>query len=99
MNPEWIPTLVWLVPVFPLVGFLLIAFLGRGMTGAPLPVVETGGDEHHGHAEEEEAHAQGVTDAAAQNSGPSDAPAFVADPAVAGGGHDAGTDAAKVHAE
>ena len=43
--------LLWLVPLFPLIGYLIIAFFGRGLTGAPLPVVKSGGGhDAHGHA-------------------------------------------------
>ncbi len=41
--------LLWLVPLFPLLGYLFIAFFGRGLTGAPLPVVEAS-DGHDAHA-------------------------------------------------
>ncbi len=42
----------WLVPLFPLLGYLLIAFFGRRWTGASLPTVQAGGhhgDDHGGH--------------------------------------------------
>ena len=50
MESSWIP---WLVPLFPLIGYLIIAFFGRGLTGAPLPVVEAGGGHEHGHGHDE----------------------------------------------
>ncbi len=71
---------MWLIPAFPLLGYLIIAFLGQRLTGSPLPVVEAGGhDDHHGgdHA---------ATDAHAHNAGPSDAPEFAADHAAAASG-------------
>jgi hypothetical protein len=47
-TPETNP-LLWLVPLFPLIGYLVIAFFGRRMTGAPLPVVAADGGHGHGH--------------------------------------------------
>ena len=40
--------LLWLVPLFPLVGFVLIAFFGSAITHSPLP----GEDTHHAHLSE-----------------------------------------------
>jgi hypothetical protein len=74
--------LLWLVPLFPLLGYLFIAVAGRKLTGAPLPVVEAG----HEHAHDVHGHsipatpAAPTTHAVAQNVGGSDAPEFVADP-------------------
>jgi NADH-quinone oxidoreductase subunit L len=90
MEPE-ASLLPWLVPLFPLVGYLINAFLGRGLTGAPLPVVESGGGhgDHggHDHPRTPVTPAAPTTDAPAENLGPSDAPEFVANPGSAAAGH------------
>ena len=59
---EIVNPLLWLIPAFPLIGYLLIAFLGAGVTRSPKPVI--GADPHgHGHAHGEDA--QGKTEVTA----------------------------------
>ncbi len=65
--------LLWAIPLLPLLGFLLIAFLGAGITKSPRPVADTG---------------DATTDAAARNAGPSDAPVYDMETATAASGHD-----------
>ena len=65
--------LLWLIPLFPLLGYLVIAFFGRGLTGAPLPVVESGGG-HGAHSSGHDPDAGQPTPTAHKDT--SDGPAF-----------------------
>ncbi|MBC8101555.1 MAG: NADH-quinone oxidoreductase subunit L [Cytophagales bacterium] len=74
MDPQALP---WLVPLCPLIGFLINAFAGARLTKSPRPVVETG------------PLATAVTAAPSQNTGPSDGSQYDMNPAVIASGHDA----------
>ena len=80
------------MPLFPLVGFILNAFLGAGLTKSPRPVVETGeAAETHGTSDTERVkvyEAAPTTEAPAQNAGPSDAATFVPNAGVTAAGDD-----------
>ena len=88
--------LLWLVPLFPLVGFLINAFIGASATKSPKPIVETGDEaaaqaaHGGGHAKVygSAAEAAPTTGAGVHNSGPSDAAAFVPNPGVTAAGDD-----------
>jgi NADH-quinone oxidoreductase subunit L len=70
MDPQVLP---WLVPLCPLIGFLINAFAGARLTKSPRPVVETG---------------PLVTAATAHDAGPSDVSEYDVDPGVTAAGHD-----------
>ena len=64
--------LLWLAPLFPLLGFLVIALVGARLTKSPRPAYDD---------------RPGVTHAVAQSSGGSDEAASVPNASVAAGGH------------
>jgi NADH-quinone oxidoreductase subunit L len=70
--------LLWLIPLFPLVGFLINAIAGAHLTGSPKPVVETDAGPVHAP----------TTVAADHNLGPSDSPEFDPNHGVAAAGLD-----------
>ena len=76
--------LPWLVPLCPLVGFLINAFVGARLTGSPRPIVEDGT-------------LAPATAAVAHNVGPSDGATFDPNPAVTAAGHDSTAATADPH--